>query len=49
MTALEYLESLIAGMKVSSIPIQISELKLLLMMMKAENGTGPQIFLDQNV
>ncbi len=36
MTALEYLESLILGQKVSSIPVQPSELALLKKMMETE-------------
>jgi hypothetical protein len=36
MTALEYLESLIVGQKISSLPVQLSELALLKRMMEAE-------------
>jgi hypothetical protein len=36
MTALEYLESLIVGQKVSSLPVQPSELALLKKIMEAE-------------
>lgn len=36
MSALEYLESLILGQKVSSLPVQPSELQLLKKMMEAE-------------
>lgn len=36
MTAMEYLESLILGQKISSIPVQPSELNMLKMMMQAE-------------
>lgn len=36
MTAMEYLESLILGQKMSSLPVQPSELKLLKKMMEAE-------------
>lgn len=41
MTALEYLESLILGYGISSIPVQKSELELLkLMMITEKNGTS---------
>lgn len=36
MSALEYLESLIDGQKISSIPVQISELQLLKKLMENE-------------
>jgi hypothetical protein len=36
MTALEYLESLILGQKMSSLPVQTSELALLKKIMEAE-------------
>jgi hypothetical protein len=36
MTPEEYLKSLIAGQKISSIPIQVSELEFLLTLMKAQ-------------
>jgi hypothetical protein len=36
MTPEEYLKSLIAGQKVSSIPVQTSELEFLLTLMKAQ-------------
>lgn len=36
MTALEYLESLILGQKISSLPVQPSELDLLKKIMEAE-------------
>lgn len=36
MTALQYLESLIAGQKMSSLPVQISELELLKKLLEKE-------------
>lgn len=36
MTAMEYLNSLIAGSKMSSIPVQTSELELLKQLLEAE-------------
>jgi hypothetical protein len=36
MTALQYLESLIGGQKLSSIPVQLSELELLKKIMESE-------------
>jgi hypothetical protein len=38
MTALDYLNSLIEGQKVSSIPVQISELQLLQAILENEEG-----------
>lgn len=38
MTPEEYLKSLIAGQKLSSIPVQTSELEFLLQLMKAQNS-----------
>ena len=40
MTALDYLESLIEGQKVSSIPIQVSELILLKALIQAEKSVN---------
>jgi hypothetical protein len=36
MTALEYLDSLITGQKISSLPVQVRELELLKKIMEAE-------------
>jgi hypothetical protein len=41
MTALFYLESLIAGTKISSIPVQASELEFLKRLMLTEQGVQP--------
>lgn len=45
MTPIEYLQSLIAGQKISCIPVQTSELEFLLLLLRAEQD-GTKIFKD---
>ena len=40
MTPIEYLQSLIAGQKISSIPVHVTELEFLLALMQAERQFG---------
>ena len=40
MDPIDYLKSLIAGQQMSSIPVQISELELLLKLLEAEKETS---------